>query len=529
MQDNRKSMGLAEFLFIQCKHCGAEQSFTTSRKIPGKGGAFEINRRAILACPSRNELQAFCTKMNLPLPVHKEAYNNHLKQIEQEVILEAEVKMNQAASRLKDIIKAEDPDRVKTIVNGKEIAEVAVSVDGTWQKRGHSSKFGVVFVLSIRTGEVLDYEVLSHFCQECNSHNQNVNTVEYREWKGKHEPVCQINHFGSAGDMESKSAIAIFRRSMEKRGLKYTKFIGDGDSSCFGRVVGALKASFGDSYSVEKEECVGHIKERMGSALLEYKKSKKGLKLADGKSVGGAGRLTQDVIKRIQNYYGLAIRQNKGNLPSMKKAVNAILHHVVIDAKKKLSEQHGFCPQGKESWCRHWRDVANASQTYNETHRLPAVFFTELQPIFKRLGESELLKRCLLGLTQNQNESLNSRLWSLVPKSRFCGKRRVTIGVCETICDSNTGAGSKSVIMKRLGIEAGKNTLSGLWEEDAMSLKNAAKKIQAKYRNRRRRLRFEKKKRTPKEVVYKAGSFGVGIEQETGRKGSKGKKKVQWK
>ena len=101
--------------------------------------------------------------------------------------------------------------------------------------------------------------------------------------------------------------------------------------------------------------------------------------------------------------------------------------------------------------------------------------------------------------------------------------------VCETICVSNTGAGSKSVIMKRLSIEAGKNTFSGLREEDAMCLKNAAKKIQAKYRNRRRRLRFEKKKRTPKEVVYKAGSFGVGIEQETGRKSSKGKKKVQWK
>ena len=127
-----------------------------------------------------------------------------------------------------NLISSPQQDRVKTIVNGKEIAEVAVSVDGTWQKRGHSSKFGVVFVLSIRTGKVLDYEVLSHFCQECNSHNQNVDTVEYREWKEKHEPVCQIYHFGSAGDMESKGAIAMFR-SMEKRGLKYTKFIGDGD------------------------------------------------------------------------------------------------------------------------------------------------------------------------------------------------------------------------------------------------------------------------------------------------------------
>ena len=203
-----------------------------------------------------------------------------------------------------------------------------------------------------------------------------------------------------------------------------------------------------------------------GSALLEYKKSRKGLKFPDGKTVGGAGRLTQDVIKRIQNYYGLAIRQNKGDLPGMKKAVTAILHHVVSDPEKGLSEKHRFCPQGRETWCRYWRDKVNAGSTYNEINRLPAVFFCELQPIFDRVSDSKLLKRCLLGMTQNQNESLNGKLWSLVPKSKFCGKRRVTIGVCETICVSNTGAGSKLVIMERLGIQVRKHTLVGLREED---------------------------------------------------------------
>ncbi len=207
---------------------------------------------------------------------------------------------------------------------------------------------------------------------------------------------------------------------------------------------------------------MGHIQKRMGSALLEYKKNKKGLKLSDGKGVGGAGRLTQDFIKRIQNYYGLAIRQNKGDLPGIKKAVNVILHHVVSDSDEELSQQHKFCPRGKESWCRYWRDIATGTNTYNENSRLPSVFFNELQPIFNRLSDSDLLKRCLLGLTQNQKESLNGRLWSLVPKSRFYGKRRVTIGVCEVICVSNTGAGSKSVLMERLGIQPGRNTLGGL-------------------------------------------------------------------
>ena len=65
----------------------------------------------------------------------------------------------------------------------------------------------------------------------------------------------------------------------------------------------------------------------MGAALLEYKKRMKGQKRADGKGVGGANRLTEGMIKRIQNYCGLSIRQNKGNLHGMKKAIIAIQHH----------------------------------------------------------------------------------------------------------------------------------------------------------------------------------------------------------
>ena len=52
----------------------------------------------------------------------------------------------------------------------------------------------------------------------------------------------------------------------------------------------------------------------------------------------------------------------------------------------------------------------------------------ELSPIFDRLSNEDLLKRCLLGLTQNQNESLNGTLWTLIPKTLFLGKRQVTIG-----------------------------------------------------------------------------------------------------
>ena len=237
MQDNKKRKGLAEFLFLMCTHCGAKQNFTTSRKISGKGGAFEINRKAVLACQSRAQLQSICTNMDLPPPVTKESHDIHLKEIEQEMKLEAEEKMKDATDRILNILKVEEPERITVTDDGQEIGEIAVTVDGTWQKRGHTSKIGVVFVLSVRSGEVLDYEVLSHFCQACLSHkSMNKDSPESKEWQAGHADQCEINHFGSSGDMKSKGAIAIFKRSIKKRRLKYTHFVGDGDSSCFGKV-----------------------------------------------------------------------------------------------------------------------------------------------------------------------------------------------------------------------------------------------------------------------------------------------------
>jgi hypothetical protein len=38
------------------------------------------------------------------------------------------------------------------------VIDAAVSFDGTWAKRGFTSLTGVVFVTSVDTGEVLDYQ-----------------------------------------------------------------------------------------------------------------------------------------------------------------------------------------------------------------------------------------------------------------------------------------------------------------------------------------------------------------------------------
>ena len=75
--------------------------------------------------------------------------------------------MREATDRLKYIILEEEPKNIECDKDGNMIAHVAATVDGTWQKRGYSSKIGVVVVISVRTGEELDYIVKCLVCHTC--------------------------------------------------------------------------------------------------------------------------------------------------------------------------------------------------------------------------------------------------------------------------------------------------------------------------------------------------------------------------
>ena len=48
-----------------------------------------------------------------------------------------------------------------------QLVDAAVSFDGTWVKRGFKSLIGVAILISVDTGEVFDYCVLSKTCQKC--------------------------------------------------------------------------------------------------------------------------------------------------------------------------------------------------------------------------------------------------------------------------------------------------------------------------------------------------------------------------
>eukprot|EP00794_Sanderia_malayensis_P001018 gene1018-339_t len=85
-------------------------------------------------------------------------------------------------------------------------------------------------------GRVLDYEIKSVYCHECTKHRADDPTSEsYNKWQEDHVSKCNINHTGFNDSMEAEGGISIFLRSVDL-GLRYTTFVGDGDSSCYGDV-----------------------------------------------------------------------------------------------------------------------------------------------------------------------------------------------------------------------------------------------------------------------------------------------------
>ena len=58
--------------------------------------------------------------------------------------------------------------------------------------------------------------------------------------------------------------VDMFLRSIEKNNLKYTEYVGDGDTNSFGAVQETLAEKYGGEYTSGKEDCIGHIQKRNG-------------------------------------------------------------------------------------------------------------------------------------------------------------------------------------------------------------------------------------------------------------------------
>ena len=492
--DNLSSrMGFAHKLELCCENCDWKyKTFTsdtctppiqTDRDVSGKRKQgrkpFEVNVRTVLSFREigrgHEHIKNVSRIMNM-CSIGLSCYNNINNELYDAYEKAAECSMKtagQEVQHLKDICGND----------GKHLKTCRVSFDGSWQKRGHNSNHGVETAVS--NGKCIDVHVLSKHCKRCRLWEKRKDTDEYVAWKSTHK--CNINHHKSAGSMEAVGALAMYQRSIEKHRLIYSEYLGDGDTSSFKEIVDA------DPYKkyytqVIKLECCGHVQKRLGTQLRNKVKEFKGTKTP----LSGAGKLTTKIINSMQNFYGLAIRQNTGNLYSMKKAVGAILYHCTKfndETSKDEEYRHRFCPPSSSSWCKYKKLVSSGSETTNyvNTINVPE-FIHDIEPIFRRLSSDDLLSKCLHGQTQNGNESLNNLIWTKCPKNTFVERPIIEMGVNSAVIDYNEGSTGIFSILKMFDISPGSYSIILSEKRNSVRVKNMLRKCCEKGKNCRKQL-----------------------------------------
>ena len=76
--------------------------------------------------------------------------------------------------------------------------------------------------------------------------------------------------------MESDGVLGLYQRSIEKHNLRYSPFIGDGDSSAYKTIESTMP--YGPLRYIPKAECTNHVTKRMGTGLRTLIQSHKGIK-----------------------------------------------------------------------------------------------------------------------------------------------------------------------------------------------------------------------------------------------------------
>lgn len=455
-----REYGIAVKLCLQCSNCGIVDKEWTSPRAPGtaKCRPFKINLLASRALQSTGNGQTALNDVFSAMGVshrglHHKTYQSHLKD-----------KFMPAATKAAEKVLSNCALTVKNLYSELRFGHagnIAVCFDGTWMTRGHLSHIGVGTVIELFSGYVLDYIVLSNFCAGCKNAPPEEDP-QYAIWKANH--ICQKNTESKSGHMEVEAAVTLFERSILRHGLRYTTMLCDGDSRSFRAIVEASVYGF---IPVTKEDCINHVQKRMGTALrnLVHKHS--------GETLSGKGRLTGDLIVKLTNYYGWALKSNVGNVEQMQQAVMATFHHITSTDERP---NHSLCPSGSDSWCKYNAAVARDEPPPRHRYNLPDHVSQALQPVYERLSDKELLERCHRGKTQNANEAFHSVVWSLMPKDKHASLIAVQTAVAEAVIRFNSGSTAASaLILRELQVDENCKSSRRNLEKDSRRAKKSEK------------------------------------------------------
>ena len=171
------------------------------------------------------------------------------------------------------------------------VPAITVIVDGGWSKRSHrhsyNAKSGVGIIIGQATGKLLYIGVRNKYCTACTQGITKENHTSFKNWD---ESSCQ---------MESDIIIEGFQQAEAEHGVRYMRFIGDGDSSVYSTLVQNVTSC---GCHIKKLECANHACKCYCSALEKLVQEKTLYK--------GRGGLTQRMRQRLTSAARCAIKMH---------------------------------------------------------------------------------------------------------------------------------------------------------------------------------------------------------------------------
>ena len=209
-----EKVGLGAVWSFHCKNpeCSSHVLDNSFHTTPKRNRFYDLNRGLVLGLRmvgrGYSAAQKLLSILNLSSPVNKAPWAAHTKTIEDTARSILEQELASAALEVKRL-KLANGDITPVDNNATDeqlrevVAEAGVSIDGSWSSRGWSARDGVVAVISIDTGKILDVVHLSNQCNACSQKERQredgtLSKMEFLRWYIDHESSCYLNHDGSA-------------------------------------------------------------------------------------------------------------------------------------------------------------------------------------------------------------------------------------------------------------------------------------------------------------------------------------------
>ena len=220
--------GLCSILTSRCADCNEELHFASSSRVQGVTGGhyWECNLAAVWGQMATGgghaPLVGSMAVLGIPSLAKKSfiAIEKRIGDWWRSLLSES---MKQTGEDEKAIALSKD--------SSVDIPSITVIVDGGWSKRAHkhsyNTKSGVGIIIVMETGKILYIAVRNKYCAVCNMAAEN----------SVPEHTCFLNWDQSSSAMEPDIILEGFCQSITQHGLRYTRFVGDGDSSVYPTLV----------------------------------------------------------------------------------------------------------------------------------------------------------------------------------------------------------------------------------------------------------------------------------------------------